>query len=309
MTATSYGTGQEAWHQESSAPWPVTWLTWPLLFTANAGVALHAIARHWDYSTALAYVLAMNVVVLVSLESIFPVKRMWRMTWRSFLRDLKYLAAGNVTFAAVNAAFAAASIRLNEGHTGPITDWPLYVAVPVTLLVVDLLNYWQHRWSHESKGRLGEFLWRTHVAHHLPDQVYVFMHVAAHPINAFLVRGFVNLLPMYLLGATSETVFLANTVIALQGLVSHCNLDLRAGPFNYLFVGTELHRFHHSAETSESKNYAATLSLFDIAFGTFYYRPGRVPQRLGVADQSAYPGSNEFWKVMKLPFTSPARIR
>jgi len=35
---------------------------------------------------------------------------------------------------------------------------------------------------------------------------------------------------------------------------------------------------------------------------SFYYRPGRVPERLGVLDPSAYPDSNELWKVMKLPF-------
>ena len=97
---------------------------------------------------------------------------------------------------------------------------------------------------------------------------------------------------------------MANIIVTLQGLVSHCNLDLRAGWFNYLFVGTELHRYHHSANLAESKNYAATLSLLDLGFGTFYYRPGRVPERLGVLDPSAYPDSNELWKIMKLPFVS-----
>jgi sterol desaturase/sphingolipid hydroxylase (fatty acid hydroxylase superfamily) len=71
---------------------------------------------------------------------------------------------------------------------------------------------------------------------------------------------------------------------------------------NYVFVGTELHRFHHSANLAESRNYAVTLSFVDILFGTFVYRPGTLPVRLGVADPSAYPKSNEFWSVMKLPF-------
>ncbi len=60
------------------------------------------------------------------------------------------------------------------------------------------------------------------------------------------------------------------------------------------------------ANLAESKNYAATLSILDLAFGTFHYRPGRVPERLGVLDQAAYPNSNELWKVMKLPFVSRA---
>src|SRR5437870_4850905 len=62
---------------------------------------------------------------------------------------------------------------LNTGRVGPITNWPLYVSVPVALLVVEFLNYWQHRWSHELNGGLGSFLWRSHATHHLPEQVYV----------------------------------------------------------------------------------------------------------------------------------------
>ena len=291
---------------QSTVPWPVAWLTWPMMFITNIGVALHAIAQHWDTSSVLTVLLLANAAVLITLESLYPVERKWKMTARSFLRDLKYFGVSGATIAATNAVFGLASIELNAGHTGPITGWPLWLSVPTALLVVDFFNYWQHRWSHELEGRLGRFLWRTHVAHHLPQQVYVLMHVAGHPINIFVVRGFVNLLPLYLLGANAETLLLANLVVTLQGLVSHCNLDLRAGWFNYLFVGTELHRYHHSANLSESKNYAATLSILDLAFGTFYYRPGRVPERLGVLDPSAYPDSNKLWKVMKVPFASGA---
>jgi len=290
--------------ERSTAPWAVAWLTWPALFVGNLGTGLYAIAKQWDYSMVLTSLLFANAAVLIALETAFPAERRWKMSWRSFLRDLKYFGVSGMTIAATNALFGLASIRLNAGHAGPITDWPLWLSVPVTLLVVDFFNYWQHRWSHELKGRLGEFLWRTHVAHHLPQQVYVLMHVAGHPINIFLVRGFVNLLPLYLLGANPETVLIANLIVTLQGLVSHLNLDLRAGWFNYLFVGTELHRYHHSARLDESKNYAATLSILDLAFGTFYYRPGRLPERLGVQDLGAYPDSNELWRVIKLPFVS-----
>jgi sterol desaturase/sphingolipid hydroxylase (fatty acid hydroxylase superfamily) len=290
----------------SNVPWAVAWVTWPLMFVANVGTGLHAIAVQWDYSTVLTSLLLTNALVLIALESAFPAERKWQMSWRSVVRDLKYFGVSGVTIAATNALFGLASIRLNAGHEGPITEWPLWVSVPAAILVVDLLNYWQHRWSHELKGRLGAFLWRTHAAHHLPNQVYVLMHVAGHPINIFVVRGFVNLLPLYLLGASPETVLIASLIITLQGLVSHLNLDLRAGWLNTVFVGTELHRYHHSARLSESKNYAATLSIIDLAFGTFYYRPGSLPERLGVLDPGAYPDSNELWEVMKLPFVSRA---
>jgi sterol desaturase/sphingolipid hydroxylase (fatty acid hydroxylase superfamily) len=289
-----------------TAPRPVMWLTWPIMFVVSFAAALHAIDSQLDYSRMLTGLLAMNIVVLIVLETLFPADRRWKMTMRSFGRDLKYFAASGITIATTNLLFGLAAIRLSAGHSGPITGWPLYVSVPIALLAVDFLNYWQHRWSHELRGRLGAFLWRTHAAHHLPPQVYVLMHVAGHPLNIFLVRGFTSLLPLYLLGADAETVFIANVIVTLQGLVSHCNLDLRAGWFNYLFVGTELHRYHHSADIRESKNYAATLSILDLLFGTFVYRPGRLPERLGVVEPQRYPDANEFWRVMRLPFRAGA---
>jgi sterol desaturase/sphingolipid hydroxylase (fatty acid hydroxylase superfamily) len=206
------------------------------------------------------------------------------------------------TIASVDGLFGLASIQLNAGHAGPLTFWPLYLSVPVALMAVDFVNYWQHRGSHELSGFLGRFLWRSHAAHHLPEQVYVLMHPASHPLNGFIVRGISTVLPLYYLGATPETVMFVGVITTLQGLVSHCNVDLRAGWFNYIFVGTELHRFHHSANLDESKNYAVTFSFIDILFGTFYYRPGKIPARIGVVAPSIYPNSNEFWKVMGLPF-------
>jgi sterol desaturase/sphingolipid hydroxylase (fatty acid hydroxylase superfamily) len=286
----------------TAAPWAVTWLTWPILFVFNVVVALTAVTQHWNYSNVLTTLLFTDVAALVTLEFLFPARREWKMTWRSFFRDLKYIVAGGATIAGVEALLGLVSIRLNAGHVGPITYWPLYLSVPAALLAVEIVNYWQHRWSHELRGSLGNFLWRSHAAHHLPQQVYVFMHPAFHPINAFIVRAFVTLLPLYYLGASPETVLLSTTIVTLQALISHFNVDVRAGWFNYVFVGTELHRFHHSADLDESKNYAVTLSFVDILFGTFVYRPGALPERLGVADPSAYPDSNEFWRVMKLPF-------
>jgi sterol desaturase/sphingolipid hydroxylase (fatty acid hydroxylase superfamily) len=292
---------------KTNTPWAVTWLTWPILFAFNVGVALRAIAYRGSYSTVLTTLLITDVVVLVTLEFLFPVRREWKMTWRTFVRDLKYIVAGGASFAVIDGLFGLASIRLSSGHVGPITNWPLYLSLPAALLVVEFLNYWQHRWSHELRGSFGTILWRSHAAHHLPEQVYVLMHPASHPINGFIVRALVTLLPLYYLGASPETVLLFSTIVTFQALISHCNVDIRAGWFNYLLVGTELHRFHHSANFSESKNYAVTLSFLDVIFGTFYYRPGTLPERLGIVDPSAYPNSEEFWKVMKLPFEGEFR--
>ena len=130
---------------KKSAPWVVTWLTWPILFALNVSLALLGISQRGNYSSILTTLLITNVVVLVTLEFLFPIRREWKMTWRSFVRDVKYIAAGIATFAIIDGLFGLAAIRLNTGRVGPITNWPLYLSVPAALLVVEFLNYWQHR--------------------------------------------------------------------------------------------------------------------------------------------------------------------
>jgi len=53
---------------QSTVPWAAAWLTWPMMFIGNIGVALHAIARHWDTSIVLTALLLANVAVLIALE-------------------------------------------------------------------------------------------------------------------------------------------------------------------------------------------------------------------------------------------------
>lgn len=36
------------------------------------------------------------------------------------------------------------------------------------------------------------------------------------------------------------------------------------GWMNHVFIGPELHRYHHSADFNEAVNQGATLSLFDV---------------------------------------------
>jgi len=288
--------------QATVAPWPVVWLTWPAMFVVNITLIIAAITQHWSLGVTLAAKTGAFIALLIALEFLYPLDARWRMTLRTFFgRDIKYFLAGGLTGAATNYALAMAGISLSIGHVGPITTWPVWLAAPLLIVAFDFLQYWQHRWSHEANGTLKHFLWRTHAPHHLPEQVYVLMHPAGHPLNFFLLQGLLRLPLFYALGATPEAIFAASSIIGLQGLVSHCNVDLRAGWFNYLFTGTELHRYHHSGNPLEAKNYAAALSLLDVVFGTLVYRPGTQPVRLGVARPNDYPESHEFWKTMLIP--------
>jgi sterol desaturase/sphingolipid hydroxylase (fatty acid hydroxylase superfamily) len=242
------------------------------------------------------------IAVMVTLERIAPMRRSWGMSKQSFFRrDLPMLVVNGATISATTYAVT----WLAQRHVGlPLHRWtlPWPAGAIAALLLSDFIWYWVHRHCHEGKGWLGRWLWKTHAIHHLPAELYVFMHAVGHPINSAYVRV-ILMLPAILFGLSPEAVFAASVFNGFQGLVSHFNVDARAGWFNRLFIGTELHRFHHSAEREESKNYAAAISIWDQLFGT-YRLPSSAPDKLGIADRENYPEDSQWAKLLKMPFLS-----
>jgi sterol desaturase/sphingolipid hydroxylase (fatty acid hydroxylase superfamily) len=274
---------------------------YPTLLIATLATAGMAIAWHWDYGVVYGAVTVALVTLLAVTERIAVFESRWSMTWRSFLRDLKYIAAAAPTIALARTAFGTWAIVYSARHTPLLQGTPVWVEIVAFLVTFEFFQYWYHRLSHTAGGRLGEFLWRVHVAHHLPDRVYVLMHAVFHPINTLISTAIIQA-PLIVLGISPEAALVATLLIDLQSLVSHFNVDVRAGWLNYVFIGTETHRYHHSADTRG--NYGNTLALWDLIFSTFHYRPGLAPARLGVEDPAAYPDSNRWATVVALPFAS-----
>ncbi len=244
---------------------------------------------------------AMLPVFLV-IEFLLPYEKRWSMTWASFLADLKFVAfnAGSVT--AISAALAWFTITTAGDHPGPATLWPVWAQVVAALLVFEAINYSLHRSMHQLGGPLGWFLWRSHAAHHLPPRLYLVMHAVFHPVNAVIIQVLAITLPIWVMGYTPQAAAMFLMINGMHGLISHFNVDVRAGWLNYLFVGTELHRYHHSAVVADAGNFGATLSIFDQLFGTFVYHPGVPPQELGVDPATGLPAYERFGAVLALPF-------
>ena len=243
------------------------------------------------------------VALMLLVETLHPLRAEWRMTKASFFRrDLPYMAIGGLTLGVVNYAAGWTILHFGMARGGSLAELPLLPAVVLALLIPDFIWYWVHRLSHEARGSMGQWLWKMHLAHHLPQQVYLLMHGVAHPLNIIIVRAIMTV-PLFLLGFSTEVIFTANLVVGLQGFVSHFNVDIRAGWANYFLMGTELHRYHHSADPVEAKNYGAVVTLWDQLFGTYYHRPGVVAHRLGVERPELYPADREVLKVLALPLS------
>lgn len=279
----------------------VSYLLYPLLLAITLLLFWASLAHGWNLATVFAWMAGGRFLVLLAVEYWHPAKPQWKMTWPSFKRDLVYIALNGGISGLVKLALIGLALDWSRFNTGIVANTSLLTEFLAVLLVFELLQYGFHRLSHEGPGRLGAWLWKVHLPHHLPDQVYLLMHPVGHPLN-FLVTLALVQLPLVVLGARPEAIFLFNALLGLQGLVSHFNVDIKAGPLNYVLTGTELHRYHHSAVVAEAKNYGGLTPFWDLVFGTFEYHPKRLPQALGVQDPGRYPASNDFIKVLALPF-------
>lgn len=279
----------------------VRYLLYPLLLAATLGVIYYAVNGQWDLKRTLWGYLFGLLFALIIAERLFPLSCDWSMNRASFLRDLKYLTVSGITIALVRTGFGTLAIWVTEHHRGLLANTSIATSLVIFFLFFEFLQYWFHRLSHQGRGSLGRFLWRVHLAHHLPDRVYVVMHGVFHPVNALLTALLIQS-SMLLLGLSHQAAFAATLLIDLQTMISHFNVDIRAGLFNYLFIGTELHRYHHSARVEEAKNFGTVIPLWDLVFGTFLYHPAQHPAHLGLDGTGEYPPSQKLLPVLALPF-------
>lgn len=274
---------------------------YPFLLIATGFLSWNAISKRYDLAEAFVWIAAGRFALLQTIELAFPLKREWSINPANFWRDLKYGAVNFLTIQLYGFAMGYLTIKLAAGNPGLFAGMPLLLEVIGAALIYEFFQYWFHRLSHEGKGWVGDKLWKIHVAHHLPDRVYLIMHAVGHPVNTVIVMLFVPL-TTWLTGVSQEAVMIWFSFRGLHGLISHYNVDIRAGFLNYIFIGTELHRYHHSADMTECKNYGSLLPFWDQVFGTFVYKPGRDPVRLGVEVPTQYPDSTHILQVLALPF-------
>jgi sterol desaturase/sphingolipid hydroxylase (fatty acid hydroxylase superfamily) len=294
---------------------------YPFLLATVIAVTYLSVRLNWNFKSVYGATTVFILATLMITERFFPLSKDWSMTGKSFFRDLRYILLVGPTIGLTKAAVGFFIIHYSETHSGPLANMPVALAAIAYLIVFEFFQYWFHRFSHSNKGPVGRFLWKAHVAHHLPDRVYVLMHAVFHPVNALLSTLIIQL-TLIQLGISPAAALAATLMIDLQSLISHFNVDIRAGFFNYIFIGTETHRLHHAAaeipasdsiEASTSKtesaidrtrNFGNTLAIWDLVFGTFRYQPGINPKRLGIDHPESYPRSEQILSVLALPWRS-----
>ena len=280
------------------------WLIFPVCFSLVFGGSLIALEQGAAVTTVTGLATLGSVALVASLERIQPFVPDWNHSKGDLATDALYLP----TFLGVNAlvepfarvAAVATGAAVSEAFGVGLwpTEWSLLAQSALACVVVEAFDYWPHRWLHEVPA-----LWRFHAIHHNPKRVYFLNATRAHPVE-IAFRGFVNVIPLALLGAGAEVIAMVAVTNAILGMFQHANVDFELGPLTWIFSVGEMHRWHHSVELAEANsNYGSNFLFWDVVFGTRFRDPTRrAPDEVGVAEDDL-PAA--WWAQLFAPFRSP----
>jgi sterol desaturase/sphingolipid hydroxylase (fatty acid hydroxylase superfamily) len=289
-------------------------ISWPGLFAVCMvitayGAAHEAILLYFN----LAYVFM--ILSLLWLERVMPHEPVWLEPDGQNFASIMHTLSSKGTIQLL--VLYGGSIGLAEmikpmGHaeTGfwP-TNWPLWGQVVLGVVVAEFGLYWAHRLGHQVP-----LFWRFHAVHHSVTKLWIVNTGRFHVLDS-LFKIVLGMGVLLMLGAPLEVVQWLSAITAFIGLLTHCNVEMRFGPLDYIFNTPAVHRWHHSRLKHENQNnYGENLVIWDLLFGT-YLKPSdrRPPADVGIneympprfIDQVLWP----FWSEKKRAEYRKAKAR
>jgi sterol desaturase/sphingolipid hydroxylase (fatty acid hydroxylase superfamily) len=168
-----------------------------------------------------------------------------------------------------------------HGH-GPLSRLPLWLQSVLYVVLADFALYWIHRGFHRG------FLWKYHAVHHASEDVEWISASRFHPLNLALGTALVDVVA--LLGGIAPDIFIVvGPFNVITSCLVHANLNWTFGPLRFVFASPVFHRWHHARAVCD-KNFAGTLALWDVMFGTFHMPAHQLPGNYGIADKQMPEG-------------------
>ena len=150
-------------------------------------------------------------------------------------------------------------------------DAPVWLAIPASVIVLDLLIYLQHVMVHAIPA-----LWRLHRVHHADLDYDVTTGARFHPIEIILSM-LIKFATIAVLGPPVVAVVIFEVVLNTTAMFNHGNLHLPPAVdriLRWVLVTPDMHRVHHSVEDDEANsNFGFSLSWWDRLFGTYRDQP------------------------------------
>lgn len=152
-----------------------------------------------------------------------------------------------------------------------LAEWPGWAIFLGSLLVLDLVIYFQHVLFHTVPT-----LWRLHKVHHTDIEFDVTTGVRFHPVEIILSMG-LKIATVVAFGVTPIAIIVFEVILNGTSMFTHTNVKLPLGLdrfVRWLIVTPDMHRIHHSTDRREqNSNYGFNLSVWDRLFGTYRQDP------------------------------------
>ncbi|MEO7917169.1 MAG: sterol desaturase family protein [Dokdonella sp.] len=183
---------------------------------------------------------------------------------------------------------------------------PLWVELAVSMVVLDLAIYWQHRWFHAIP-----LLWRMHRVHHTDTAFDVSLGLRFHPAEILLSLGYKFAL-VVALGIAPVSIVIYELLLSVFALITHANVAISASADRWLrtiFITPDWHRVHHSVHRDETdSNYGNILSIWDRLFASYVAQPrdGHISMQIGL-DQFREPSTQTVPALLMQPLIGESR--
>ncbi len=203
---------------------------------------------------------------------------------------------------AVGFALFAESHRLGFFHS---IASPLWIAFTVSLVVLDLAIYVQHRLFHHVP-----VLWRLHRMHHADLDIDVTTGARFHPIEILLSLG-IKFTVVIALGAPPLAVLVFEIALNATSMFNHSNVRISTSlekVLRWLVVTPDMHRVHHSIVPRETNsNYGFNFPWWDRCFRTYRPQPEAGHERITIGiSQFRDPKELQLDRLLSQPFRSSA---
>jgi sterol desaturase/sphingolipid hydroxylase (fatty acid hydroxylase superfamily) len=226
--------------------------------------------------------LTLIATLFINLELFFRLKKKQGILRRGWQVDLAHYVANHIFNGAIvfilflPAQWVTAQLALERLHE-VISGLAVWGQVLLIMLVTDLTQYWVHRAFHRVP-----LLWRFHRIHHSAEKMDWLAGSRLHIVDILVTRS-ISLVPMVLLGFSSEAINIYLPILALQSVFIHCNLEFQLPWLRMILTTPHYHHWHHTSDQAFlDKNFAISLPLLDLLFGTYYCPKGKWPEGYGL---------------------------
>ncbi|MBK8284774.1 MAG: sterol desaturase family protein [Ahniella sp.] len=241
---------------------------------------------------------------LLLLERIWP-RRQVEGGWIRWARNVGLITLSTITLRIIVPAGAVVMAAATTWGVLHRADWPAPFEFVLSLILLDLAIYWQHRWFH-----LVPWLWRAHRVHHSDTGFDVSLGVRFHPFEILPSFAY-KLAVIVLLGVSPVAVATYEAMLLGFSLWTHANVAVpiwldRA--LRWIIVTPDWHRVHHAVHMDESNaNFGNILSVWDRLFGTAKEQPrdGHTTMMIGLPEFRA-PRDQRILSLLWQPFRDPA---